>query len=114
MIRMGIGFRFRLEMATGLLFVLVLLSSLARGEDWPRWGGPRGDGTWRGPKLPAVWPEGKLPVVWNQPIGGGYGGVTVVDGRTFVMDRQAEPPKSSVSCVSTQRRENWSGNTNTR
>jgi outer membrane protein assembly factor BamB len=91
MIRMRIGFWFRLQTATGLLFALVLPSSPARGEDWPRWGGPRGDGTWQAPKLPAVWPEGKLPVVWNQPIGGGYGGVTVADGRAFVMDRQTEP-----------------------
>ncbi|MBI3861860.1 MAG: PQQ-like beta-propeller repeat protein [Planctomycetia bacterium] len=63
----------------------------ARGEDWPRWGGPRGDGSWQAPKLPDAWPNGKLPVKWKKPIGGGYGGITVVDGRGFVMDRQTEP-----------------------
>ena len=61
------------------------------GEDWPRWRGPRGDGTWRAPELPAAWPEGGLQRVWRQEIGGGYGGVSVSDGRVYVMDRQREP-----------------------
>ena len=62
-----------------------------QAEDWPRWGGPRGDGTWQGPKLPDVWPAGKLPVAWTRQIGGGYGGVSVADGRVYVMDRRAAP-----------------------
>ncbi|HLJ09824.1 MAG TPA: PQQ-binding-like beta-propeller repeat protein, partial [Planctomycetaceae bacterium] len=74
-----------------LLLVCVSIRSPARGEDWPRWGGPRGDGSWQGPKLPAVWSQDKLPVAWRQPIGGGFGGVSVSDGRAFVMDRQHEP-----------------------
>ena len=61
------------------------------GEDWPRWRGPRGDGTWRAPKLPAAWPENGLPRVWRQEIGGGYGGIAVSGGRVYVMDRQREP-----------------------
>ena len=75
-------------------------TSAASAEDWPRWGGPRGDGTWRGPKLLAAWPEGKLSVVWNRPIGGGYGGLSVADGRVFVMDRQTEPAEiERVLCL---------------
>jgi outer membrane protein assembly factor BamB len=66
-------------------------SATARGEDWPRWRGPRGDGTWRGPRLAATFPPDGLPVRWKQPIGGGYAGVIVADGRTYVMDRQQEP-----------------------
>src|SRR5690242_10260208 len=61
------------------------------GEDWPRWGGTRGDGTWQGPRLPEKWPAGGLPVKWKRAIGGGYGGVTVANGRGYVMDRQTEP-----------------------
>ena len=63
----------------------------AGGEDWPRWRGPRGDGTWNGAKLPARWPAEGLRRIWRQPVGGGYGGVTVAHGRVYVMDRQAEP-----------------------
>lgn len=76
------------------LFVLVLVSSLCRlafAEDWPRWRGPRGDGTWQAPLLPAEWPATGLAQRWRQPIGGGYAGVVVEAGRVYTMDRQAEP-----------------------
>jgi outer membrane protein assembly factor BamB len=63
----------------------------AQAEDWPRWGGPRGDGTWQGPKLPDVWPAEKLRLTWTRQIGGGYGGVSVANGRVYVMDRQTAP-----------------------
>ncbi|MGE5193797.1 MAG: SUMF1/EgtB/PvdO family nonheme iron enzyme [Deltaproteobacteria bacterium] len=61
------------------------------GEDWPRWRGPRGDGTWRAPKLPSTWPAEGLTRVWRQEIGGGYGGIAVSGGRVYVMDRQQAP-----------------------
>lgn len=61
------------------------------GEEWPRWRGPRGDGTWHGPKLAAEFPPDGLRVRWKQPIGGGYSGVIVAGGRTYVMDRQQSP-----------------------
>ncbi len=61
------------------------------GEDWPRWRGPRGDGTWCARKLPVTWPENGLQRVWQQELGGGYGGITVSQSRTCVMDRQREP-----------------------
>ncbi len=57
-----------------------------RSEDWPRWRGPRGDGTWHGPPLPDKWPAGGLKAIWRQPVGGGYAGVVVADGRAYVTD----------------------------
>jgi outer membrane protein assembly factor BamB len=57
------------------------------GEEWPRWRGPRGDGTWRGAQLPDEWPKEGLPVRWRQPIGPGYSGVSASDGRVYTMDR---------------------------
>ncbi|HUG91018.1 MAG TPA: PQQ-binding-like beta-propeller repeat protein [Planctomycetaceae bacterium] len=56
--------------------------------DWPRWRGPRGDGTWHGPPLPEDWPEGPLKTLWRKPVGGGYAGVIVAGQRVFVSDRQ--------------------------
>jgi len=56
------------------------------GEDWPRWRGPRGDGTWNGPKLSEHWPKGELKLRWWQPIGGGYAGVTVVGNNVLVAE----------------------------
>lgn len=76
------------------LCVLLGVNTPTNGEeDWPRWGGPRGDETWRGPKLRAEWPRGGLTRVWRRDLGGGYGGVAVVGERGFVLDRQAGPPE---------------------
>ncbi len=69
--------------ALGLLFLAPVLVA----EDWPRWRGPRGDGSWHGPKLPEKWPAAGLKRIWSQPIGGGYAGPAVVDGRLFILDR---------------------------
>lgn len=66
----------------------------APGEDWPRWRGPRGDGTWRAPKLPPKWPDRGLRTVWRQPIGGGYAGVVAVSGRVYTTDRHTTPPEA--------------------
>ncbi|MDA1213822.1 MAG: SUMF1/EgtB/PvdO family nonheme iron enzyme [Planctomycetota bacterium] len=63
----------------------------ADGEDWPRWRGIRGNGTWRAPRLPETWPEAGLQQAWRADLGGGYGGISVSNGRVCVMDRQKEP-----------------------
>lgn len=62
-----------------------------RGEGWPRWRGPRGDGTWQTAPVPARWPDGGLQQLWRQPVGGGHGGVAAADGRVYLMDRQTDP-----------------------
>ena len=68
-----------------------LIASQLCAEDWPQWRGPRGDGTWYGPKLDVEWPQNGLHRVWKAEIGGGYAGVTVAQGRAYVLDRQTEP-----------------------
>jgi outer membrane protein assembly factor BamB len=73
--------------------ICVLPGGLASAEDWPRWRGPRGDGSWQAPRLPEKWPEAGLKRIWKQPIGGGYAGIAVADGRLFTLDRKkADPP----------------------
>src|SRR5262249_17462933 len=59
---------------------------LARGEPWPRWRGPRGDGTWEGPRLLDRWPRGGPRRLWRQPVGGGHAGVVAQGGRVYTMD----------------------------
>ncbi len=73
------------------VWLFVAFSSSLHAEDWPRWRGPRGDGSWQGPKLAEAFPVEGLRERWKQPVGGGYSGVIVADGRTFIMDRQPEP-----------------------
>ena len=67
-------------------------------EDWPRWRGPRGDGTWKAPKLPDKWPESGLKQAWRQPVGGGYAGVTVADGRVYIADRPKDKSTERILC----------------
>jgi len=78
-------------LAVGLVIsALMACVSGIRAEDWPQWRGPRGDGSWHGPKLPERWPEAGLKTAWKRDIGGGYAGISVADGRVFVLDRQVK------------------------
>ena len=70
----------------------------AAAEDWPRWRGPRGDGTWNAPVVPERWPEGGLPVVWKAPLGPGYSGISVAGGRVFTMDRLKDSQEERIVC----------------
>ena len=56
-------------------------------EDWPTWRGPRGDGSWQAPKLAKEWPEEGLRRVWKKPVAPGFSGVSVADGKVYLMDR---------------------------
>lgn len=92
----------RQEMWLGFAVVLLSVTPLF-AEDWPKWGGPRGDHTWNGPALPQTWPEKGLPTEWTRRIGAGYGGVSVVGDRVFVMDRVTEPEEQErILCCSTE------------
>jgi outer membrane protein assembly factor BamB len=77
-----------------ILFTLLTVAAVTaavHAEDWPRWRGPRGDGTWQAPPIAEKWPVGGLKQIWKHPIGGGYGGISIADGRAIVMDRVKEP-----------------------
>ena len=74
-----------------LLATLLLTSPPARGDDWPQWRGPTRDGVWREDGLVDKFASDDLKITWRQPIGSGYSGPTVADGRVFVTDRLVEP-----------------------
>ncbi len=67
------------------------LTSPLRGDDWPQWRGPTRDGVWREDGLVDKFASDELKITWRQPIGSGYSGPTVADGRVFVTDRVVEP-----------------------
>jgi outer membrane protein assembly factor BamB len=77
----------------GLLALAVVLFSASAGnaDDWPQWRGPERDGVWRETGIVTRLPPGKIPHRWEAPIGAGYCGPTVADGRVFVMDRVDMP-----------------------
>src|SRR5947209_17130051 len=61
--------------------------SQARADDWPQWLGPKRDGVWRETGIVEKFPPGGPKVRWRYPVGEGYSGPAVANGRVFVSDR---------------------------
>jgi outer membrane protein assembly factor BamB len=57
-------------------------------RDWPEWLGAKRDGVWRETGLVSRFPPGGPKALWRTPLGTGYSGPAVADGRVYVMDRQ--------------------------
>lgn len=85
-----------------LLFTTLIAcpALVASADDWPQWGGPKHDIVWRESgivdKLPT---DGLLPRVWSVPVGEGYSGPAVADGRVYLTDRIHADGTERVLCV---------------
>jgi outer membrane protein assembly factor BamB len=72
-------------------------------DDWPQWRGPQRDGVWREEGVMLQFPSETLPPKWTVPVGPGYSGPTVADGRVYVTDRLVEPKQiERVHCFDEQ------------
>jgi outer membrane protein assembly factor BamB len=74
----------------GALLLACVAGTLV-ADDWPQWRGANRDGVWRETGLVDRFASDELKITWRQPIGSGYSGPTVADGRVFVTDRVVEP-----------------------
>ena len=74
----------RLSRACAIL--VAVLPAGVRGDDWPQWLGPQRDSVWRETGILDTFPAAGPPVLWRHPVGGGFAGPAVADGRVFVMD----------------------------
>ncbi|MFM8282297.1 MAG: PQQ-binding-like beta-propeller repeat protein [Planctomycetaceae bacterium] len=63
----------------------------SRADDWPQWRGPSRDGVWRETGVIESFPGPRLQPAWRVPVGPGYSGPSVADGRVFLTDRQTNP-----------------------
>ncbi|MBN9118173.1 MAG: PQQ-like beta-propeller repeat protein [Planctomycetes bacterium] len=68
------------------LVVVALSAGAAAADDWPQWLGPKRDGVWRETGLVDKFPAGGPKRVWKEPIGVGYAGPAVANGKLFVTD----------------------------
>lgn len=88
-----------------LVTVLLLASTLpaqSPGIDWPQWRGGERNGIWRETGLISEFPA-EFEAKWKVPLGSGYCGPTVADGRVYVMDRIVEPEQTErVHCFDWQ------------
>ena len=66
------------------LFLVAASASLA--DDWPQWRGQDREGVWHEDGILDRFPAGGLEVKWRVPLGSGYSGPSVAEGKIFVMD----------------------------
>ncbi|GIW85626.1 MAG: hypothetical protein KatS3mg107_1286 [Gemmataceae bacterium] len=70
----------------GILLIFSGSWGLLWADDWPQWLGPQRDGIWREQGILDKFPPEGLKARWRTPIGVGYAGPAVAQGRVYVMD----------------------------
>lgn len=91
----------RNEIWNGLLAGLaaVVLQTPCFADDWPQWGGPQRDCVWHEDGIVDEFPtKDLLPRVWSTPVGEGYSGPAVANGRVFLTDRIVEGELERLLC----------------
>ena len=73
----------------GLIGILIGVSTYA--DDWPQWRGQNRDGVWRETGIIEKFDQPEIPLRWRVPVGSGYSGPTVIDGRVYLTDRVTKP-----------------------
>lgn len=76
---------------TQLSCCVYLFSCAAVADEWPQWRGAGRDGVWHETGIIDEFKSDRIEAVWRRPIGSGYSGPTVADGRVYVTDRIVEP-----------------------
>jgi len=77
-----------------LALAWTLLLSSASAGDWPQYLGPNRNSTSDEKGLLRSWPEKGPEVLWTVPVGKGFGGPVVKDGRVYLLDRNDDVGES--------------------
>jgi outer membrane protein assembly factor BamB len=67
--------------------VAVVALTPALGADWPQFLGPTRNGVYAGPAISDRWTGGKPREVWRKPVGHGFSGPVVADGKLILFHR---------------------------
>ena len=76
-------------MRTAAFLIIVTVSISAIAEDWSQWRGEKRDAVLAPAEQLDELPSGEIELAWSIPIGSGYSGPTVANGRVYVTDRGA-------------------------
>ena len=79
--------RYSIHLALVLLGTAVLAVS-AGDLDWPQYLGPRRNSTSDQKGILRTWPTNGPAVLWTVPVGKGFGGPVVKDGKVYLLDRE--------------------------
>jgi len=79
--------RLTFRLALTAIAVLLWVALPAVSDDWPGFQGPNRDGVVPGGELLTDWPDDGPSVRWTRDIGPGFGGVAIVDGKVYLLDR---------------------------
>lgn len=74
-----------------LFIIFAVFTGQAHADDWPQWLGPQRDGVWRETGIVEKFPVDGPKVRWRAPIGEGYSGPVVANGRVVITDRVLGP-----------------------
>lgn len=72
---------------------------LGADADWPQWRGPNRDGISSETGFIKNWPKAGPEVLWHIPLGDGYSGISIAQGRAYTMF--AEGNDEFVICLDT-------------
>ena len=67
-----------------------------QADDWTQWRGAGRLGVWHETGIVERFPAGGLKVAWRAPVGAGYAGPAVADGRVFVLDWREDPESRTL------------------
>lgn len=74
-----------------LATILIIAATLcAQAQDWPQFLGPHYNSVSDQKGLLHSWPENGPEVLWKVPLGIGFGGPVVKDGKVYLLDRDDE------------------------
>jgi outer membrane protein assembly factor BamB len=75
---------------TGIAVMSSASKNPSAKHDWPRFLGPHGNGISDETGLLRSWPEKGPQEIWRVPIGTGYSGLAISNGRIYTMDSRKE------------------------
>ena len=70
--------------------LVLILSSFGLATDWPQYLGPDRNAVSPETGIKRSWPSGGPEVLWTIPLGEGFGGAVVSEGKVYVLDRNGE------------------------
>ena len=79
----------RLLCSTAVLALVNIAAGVGApaNDDWPQYLGAARDGAYRGVPLADRWPVAGPRVVWKRPVGAGFSGPVVADGKLILFHR---------------------------